>query len=250
MVVNSLRQVTHICVGKLTTIGSDNGLSPGRRHAIIWTIAGILLIGPLGTNFIEILVEFLTFSFKKMSLKVSSAKWWPFCLGLYVLTNQKWESALSMRQIYVCAAPCFHDDVIKWKHFLHYWPFVHQSPVNSPRKGQWHGALLFSLICAWINGWVKDHEAGELRCQRAHYDVTVMSLKSLKPGDLYMLQWTESWLVQIMACHLFIGKPLVLTWKLRKMWVWLHLKSFKIWLCKGLYLGSNLGPWRVTDYSV
>ena len=75
----------HICVGKLTTIGSDNGLSPVRRQAIIWTNAGILSNGTLGTNFSEILIEILTFSFKKMRLKVSSAKWRPFCLGLNVL---------------------------------------------------------------------------------------------------------------------------------------------------------------------
>ena len=62
-------QVTNICVGKLTIIGSDNGLSPGRRQAIIWTNAGILLIGPLGTNFSEILITIETFSFKKMHLK-------------------------------------------------------------------------------------------------------------------------------------------------------------------------------------
>ena len=70
-----------------------------------------------------------------------------------------------------------HDDVIKWKHFLCYWPFVrgiHRSPVNSPHKGQWRGALMFSFICAWINGWVNNGEAGDLRRHRAHYDVTVM----------------------------------------------------------------------------
>ena len=77
----------HICVSKLTIIGSDNGLSPGRRQAIIWTNAGILLIGPLGTNFSEILIKIHTFSFKKMWLKVSTAKWRPSCLGLNVL---KW----------------------------------------------------------------------------------------------------------------------------------------------------------------
>ena len=71
-------RATYICVGKLTIIGSDNGLSPGRRQAIIWTIAGILLIGPLGTNFSEILIGIQTFSFKKMNLKMSSAKWRPF----------------------------------------------------------------------------------------------------------------------------------------------------------------------------
>ena len=75
----------HICGSKLTIIGSDNGLSPGRRQAIIWTIAGILLIEPLGTNFSENLIGIQTFSFKKMHLKISSAKWRPFCLGLNVL---------------------------------------------------------------------------------------------------------------------------------------------------------------------
>ena len=73
----------------------------------------------------------------------------------------------------------FHDDVIKWKKFLRYWPFVrgiHRSPVNSPHKGQWHGALMFSLICVWINGWVNHHEAGDMRRYRAHYDGTVMWL--------------------------------------------------------------------------
>ena len=79
-------RVTHICVSKLTIIGSDNGLSPGRRQAIIWTNAGILLIESLGTNFSENLIEILTFLFKKMHLKISSAKWRPFCLGLNVLT--------------------------------------------------------------------------------------------------------------------------------------------------------------------
>ena len=77
--------MTHVCVSKLTIVGSDNGLLPGRRQAIIWTNAGLLLIGPLGTNFSEILIEILTFLFKKMRLEVSSAKRRPFCLGLNVL---------------------------------------------------------------------------------------------------------------------------------------------------------------------
>ena len=77
--------MTHICVGKLTIIGSDNGLSPWRRQAIIWTNNGILLIRPLGTNFSQILIGIQPFSFKKMYLKMSSAKWRPSCLGLNVL---------------------------------------------------------------------------------------------------------------------------------------------------------------------
>ena len=63
-------RVTHTCVDQITIIVSDNGLSPDRRQAIIWTNAGLLLIGPLGTNISEILIEILTFSFKKMRLKV------------------------------------------------------------------------------------------------------------------------------------------------------------------------------------
>ena len=78
-------RVTHICVGNLTIIGSDNGLSPGRRQAITWTNVGILLIGPIGTNFSEMLIAIHTFSFKKMHLKMSSAKLRPFFLGLNVL---------------------------------------------------------------------------------------------------------------------------------------------------------------------
>ena len=81
-------RVTHICVVKLTTIGSDNGLLPKRRQAIIWTNAGILLIGPLGTNFSEILIWIQTFSFKKMHLKMPSAKWCPICLGLNMIRTK------------------------------------------------------------------------------------------------------------------------------------------------------------------
>ena len=73
----------------------------------------------------------------------------------------------------------FHDDVIKWKHFPRYWPFVrwiHRSPVNSPHKGQWRGAFMFSFIYAWINAWVNNREAVDLRRHRAHNDVTVMHI--------------------------------------------------------------------------
>ena len=82
-------RVMHICVSDLTSIGSDNGLSPGRRQAIIRTNAGILLIRPLGTNFSEFLVEILKFSFTKMLLKVSFAKRRSFCLGLNELMYPK-----------------------------------------------------------------------------------------------------------------------------------------------------------------
>ena len=79
-----------------------------------------------------------------------------------------------------------HDDVIKWKHFPRNWPFVreiHRSPVNFPHKGQWCGALMFSLIYAWINDWVNNREAGDLRRQHGHYDVIVMMLLAPCEGN-------------------------------------------------------------------
>ena len=74
-----------------------------------------------------------------------------------------------------------HDDVIKWKPFPRHWPLmrgIHRSPVNSPHKGQWRGALIFSFICAWINGWVNNRVAGNLRRHRGHYDVIVLYRES------------------------------------------------------------------------
>ena len=86
-------QVTHICVGNLTIIMSDNGLSPGRCQAIIRTNAGMLFFKSLGTNFGEILIEIHAFAFKKMHLKTSSAKWRPFCHGLNMLNISRTNDA-------------------------------------------------------------------------------------------------------------------------------------------------------------
>ena len=90
--------MTHICVSKPTIIGSDNGLSPYRRQAIIWTNGGILLIGPLGTNFSEISIEIQTFSLKKIRLKMSSAKCCSFRLGLNVLKRIQSKGATEWEQ--------------------------------------------------------------------------------------------------------------------------------------------------------
>ena len=82
-----------------------------------------------------------------------------------------------------------HDDVIKWKHFPRDWSLVqgiHRSPVNSPPKDQWRGALMFCLICAWTNGWVNNRDAGDLRRHRARYDVTVLY-------GIRFHQMTSSW---------------------------------------------------------
>ena len=100
-------------------------------------------------------------------------------LSLKVLTLE------TLRNIVDCFV---HDDVIKSKHFPRYWPFVrgiHRYPVNSPHKGQWRGALMFSLNCVWINGWVNNREASDLRRNRAHYEITVMMIF----GRLNWNQW-------------------------------------------------------------
>ena len=89
-----------------------------------------------------------------------------------------------------------HDDVIKWKNFPRNWPFVreiHRSPVNFPHKGQWRGALMFTLINAWINDWLNNREAGDLRRQHGHFDVIVMSPASLSACDSEINN--ESWVV-------------------------------------------------------
>ena len=89
-----------------------------------------------------------------------------------------------------------HDDVIKWKHFPRNWPFVreiHRSPVNFPHKGQRRGALMFSLIYAWINDWVNNREAGDLRRQHGHYDVIVMGMRLFCPR-------LSNWRVRTIYC--------------------------------------------------
>ena len=83
-----------------------------------------------------------------------------------------------MSSLFVGEMQCAkHDDIIKWKHFSRYWLFmrgIHRSPVNPRQKGQWRGALMFSCICTWINGWVNSRETGDLRRHHAHYDDIVM----------------------------------------------------------------------------
>ena len=111
----------------------------------------------------------------------------------------------------VFTKPETHDDVIKWKHFPRYWPFVrgiHRSPVNSPHKGQWRGALMFSVIYVWINDWVNNREAGDLRRYRAHCDVIVMNSDTVSitviPLTLLVLksEYTKSLTWQLMTWHL------------------------------------------------
>ena len=91
-----------------------------------------------------------------------------------------------------------HDDVIKWKHFPRYWAFlqgIHRSPVNSPHKGQWRGALRFFWSAPWINGWVNNREAGDLRRHHAHYDAIVMAT------TLDTLSWCHGFICSIMTTY-------------------------------------------------
>ena len=118
----------------------------------------------------------------KIEKWITKAKVWKFkiqainlCIDISIACN--WNTYM-FSDFQVCSRSCsVHDDVIKWKHFPRNWPFVreiHRSPVNFPHKGQWRGALMFSLIYAWINDWVNNREAGDLRRQPGHYDVIVM----------------------------------------------------------------------------
>ena len=111
--------VTHICISELTIIGSDNCLLPGQRQAIIWSNAELLLIEPLGTNFSEISIGIQTFSFKKMHLNMSSAKWQPFFLGLNELISVRTANYINCKMCngITCPFPKFKGeafDVRDW----------------------------------------------------------------------------------------------------------------------------------------
>ena len=96
-----------------------------------------------------------------------------------------------------------HDDVIKWKYIPRYWPFVrgiHRSPVNSPHNGQWRRALMFSLICAWINGWVNNCDAGDLRRHRTHHDVIVMLQENHFPYGVHVKEKVQYPRFDVFCC--------------------------------------------------
>ena len=174
-------RATHICVSELTIIGSDIGLAPGRRQAIIWTNARVLVIGPLGRNFREIITKIHTFSFKKMHSNVSRKM-------SAILSQPQWVNSNQVKptaSIVVGHAVSLLPD--SW-HALISGGVVYSSAMMTSSNGnifrvtgeypahidQWRGALMFSLICAWINAWVNNGDAGDLRRHHTHYDITVM----------------------------------------------------------------------------
>ena len=135
---------------------------------------------------------------------------WYNCRRGYCTKPQRtWQSNIRVHNL-VCIA---YDDIIKWKHFPRYWPFVpgiHRSPVNSPHKAQWRGALMFSLIWAWMNGCENNREVGDSRRHRAHYDVTVMGVHCIVaevdyyPGSLALRQ-ALSWARLATYHHIWRG---------------------------------------------
>ena len=145
-------------------------MCPDRRQAIIGTSAGVLRFGPMGKNQCNFQQSAMDFHSRKLIWNcrlqngghIASA-------SVFIKLNQIKKKPGN--------DPLIHDDVIKWKHFPRHWPFVRGiplPPVNSPHKGQWRGALMFSVIGAWANDWVNNWNAGDLRHYRAHYDIIVM----------------------------------------------------------------------------
>ena len=180
----------------------------------------IIEISPKFDLFTLILILVIYYTSHDSSAVVWCAILWPDCISTFLVTSApfrrsriwahklfaKWSSAdntikttVDIQRAFDQMAAC-HDDVIKWKYFPRYWPFVreiHRSPVNFPHNGQWHGALMFTLICARKNGWINNGEAGDLRRYLAHYDVIVMLspqitthkiFKSSRPSDTCMRQ--------------------------------------------------------------
>ena len=119
----------------------------------------------------------------------------------------------------------WYDDVIKWVHFPRYWSFVrgiHRSPVDSPHKGQWRGAWMFSLLCAW-NGWANNRDACDLRHHCAYFDVTVMSFflhsKYVYVTNMSMMdsphKWpimTRFWIIFVVIMNKLLNKQLMCRW--------------------------------------
>ena len=155
-------RVTHICVGNLIIIGSDNGLSPDRRQAIIWTNARLLSIEPLRTYFNETLIKTQQFSLKKMHVKLSSAKWRPSCLGLNVLRVRSWNYGMLCMSLCIrMAISCYqglsavsdlgHISKLSLNCRLHFEEYVRiQVNTLKPRQMDAISQTSFSSTFSWI----------------------------------------------------------------------------------------------------
>ena len=140
-------------------------------HEVYLTIIFAILV-ICQVCFIAILC--IDFVFKSLVAKLVSSSVW---ILIYWIRYAELAHRLPLPQRQSLTSFAFprHDDVIQWKYFPRYWPFmrgIHRSPVSCPHKGQWRGPLMFSLVCALINSWINNREAGDLRGSNAHYDVT------------------------------------------------------------------------------
>ena len=187
-------RVTHICVDNLSIIGSDNGLSPGRRQAIIWTNAAILLIEPLGTNFSEILIEILTSSAKKMHLKMSSGNWRPFCLGLNVLTSNDYYIEMNLKH-QSCFTPVVSKSACDWFPGAMTWSSFSHAMAQikaSNQKPDWH----------------KNHRWGCAKTINRLHRKCKMASTVLKNTHRWIFSWEKSqcrWLPRVCEVHMYFG---------------------------------------------
>ena len=147
-----------------------------------------------------------------------------------------------------------HDDVIKWKHFPRYWPFVrgiHRSLVNSPHKGQWRRAFMFLWSVPWINDSVNNREAGDLRRHHAHYDTIVISVQYHTDIAEYIIWWVllscsrERWDILMLLFYCQENSIRLSAVKLHSLDCCLW---FELFICSFLYQGSytathNWGGW-------
>ena len=147
------------------------------RYSIFLLVSELTWKDIILSNMIEFISIFCRSNLSYDLLIVIYKHQYQFWIFWQLMLNNRFSLEQDSQWLLVNCGWFYHDDVIKWKHFPRYWPFVrgiHRSPVNSPHKRQWRGAVMFSLICVWINGWVNNREAGDLRRYRAHYDISVM----------------------------------------------------------------------------
>ena len=187
-------RVTHICIGKQTNIGSDNGLSPGRRQAIIWTNAGILLIGSLGTNFSEVLSEIYIFSRKKMHLKMLSAKRQPFCLGLNGLSGYLIQDSFFCYGYYYMPRimqTFWSVNILVYQYFgLWIFQSMFADVLECQHFGQCFGLWIFQSMFADV-----------LECQ--HFDLSMFWFVDISVNACRLFGVSVFWFVNVWVCGYF-----------------------------------------------
>ena len=209
----------HICstaFNRYTLIGKwQKGITPVHWQ---WNYVFLALIHQIVFHFMVIRPYFswdmvnLIFDLFKVTamakVKIGVHIWGNLAINPYICFSLRGNQTTS-----IVGRVSIHDDIIKWKHFPRYWRFVrgiHRWPVNSPHKGQWCWALMFFVMCVWINSWVNNHEAGDFRCHHAHYDVTVMRKSMLlvklqkRRVAMYLILWPMTTINMHMKFELYL----------------------------------------------